>query len=203
VNKLAKALNRLLDDSELTAPLAAVLACASKRGRVSYIEIEKIVTDNLEDVLLLGNKWRLLIPTRVVKSGAWEDRPLVCQPGESYELPNAVRYLVENANKTGCWDPTYAITEVFREMGEPAWQQVPELVRELGKQAEGYQISAAQIRQACISLGLGDRVGVLIAELKGSGVISPKLSSLPEVFRAGSPLYELNPSLVIKKGEEA
>ena len=49
---------------------------------------------------------------------------------------------------------------------------------------------------------MGDKVDVLIAELKGSGVISPKLGSLPEVFRAGSPLYELNPSLVIKKGEE-
>jgi len=102
VNKLAKALNRLLGDNELTAPLAAVLACASTKGMVSYTELKKIVNDNLEEVLLLSNNWRLLIPTRIVKSSAWEDRPLVCEPGESYELPNAVRYLVENASKTGC-----------------------------------------------------------------------------------------------------
>lgn len=202
VNKLAKALSRLLDDSELVAPLAGVLACASTKGTVSYTELEKIVGDNLEDVLLLGNKWRLLIPTRVVKSSAWEDRPLVCEPGESYELPNAVRYLVQNASKTGCWDPTYAITEIFKEMEEPAWQQMPELVRELGKRARDYRISAAQIKQTCIGAGMGDKVGVLIAELKGSGVISPKLSSLPEVSRAGSPLYELNPSLLIQKEEK-
>ena len=133
MNKLEKALSRLLKHSELTSCLAPVLAHASKKGSISYREVEKIVSDNLEEVLLFGNKWRLLIPTRIVKSSAWEDRPLVCKPGESYELPNAVRYLVQNASKTGCWDPTYAITEIFKEMEEPAWQQMPELVRELGK----------------------------------------------------------------------
>jgi len=202
MNKLAKALSRLLDDSELVAPLAGVLACASTKGTVSYTELEEIVGDNLEDVLLLGNKWRLLIPTRVVKSSAWEDRPLVCEPGESYELPNVVRYLLQNAGKTGCWDPTYAITEIFKEMEEPAWQQMPELVRELGKQARDYRISASQIKQICTRAGFGDRVDILIAELKSAGVMSPKLSSLPEVSRAGSPLYELNPSLFTEKGEK-
>jgi hypothetical protein len=202
VNKLAKALNRLLDDSELAAPLAAVLVCASKRSKISYSEVEKIATDNLEDVLLLGNKWRLLIPTRVVKSGAWEDRPLVCEPGESYELPNAVRYLVQNASRTGCWDPISAITEVFREIEEPAWQQMSELVAALGKQATDGRISAVQIKQICTRAGFGGKVDVLIAELKAVGVMSPKLSPLAEVAQAGSPLYELNPSLFIKKGEK-
>jgi len=82
-------------------------------------------------------------------------------------------------------------------MEEPAWQQVPELVRELVKQARDYRINATQIRQTCIRAGMGGKVDVLIAELKGSGSISSKLGSLPEVFRASSPLYELNPSLVI------
>jgi len=49
---------------------------------------------------------------------------------------------------------------------------------------------------------LGDRVDALIAELKGSGVMSPKLGSLAEVSRAGTPIYELNPSLFTEKGEE-
>jgi len=42
----------------------------------------------------------------------------------------------------------------------------------------------------------------LIAELKGSGVMSPKLGSLAEVSRAGTPIYELNPSLFTEKGEK-
>jgi hypothetical protein len=49
-------------------------------------------------------------------------------------------------------------------------------------------------------LGLGYRVDALIVELKGSGVMRPRLGSLPEVARAGSRIYELNPSLFVKEG---
>ena len=202
VNNLEKALSGLLEDSELIAALGTVLAYTCQSGRVSYREAKEIVGDDPEDVLLLGNQWRFLIPTKIVKSSAWEDRPLLCKPGESYELPNVARHLVQNASRTGCWDPMCAVAEVFKESEEPAWQQMPELVADLGKQARDYQISATQIRQICTRTGLGDKVDVLIAELKAAGVMSPKLGSPAEVFRAGSPLYELNPSLFIKKGEE-
>ena len=125
MNNLEKALSRLVEDNEFAAPLARILLSASTRGIVSHSEVEVMVSDNLEEVLLLGNNWRLLIPVRVVKSGAWEDRLLLCRPGESYELPNIVRHLVQNASRTGCWDLAYAITEAFKEMEEPAWQQMP------------------------------------------------------------------------------
>jgi hypothetical protein len=202
MNKLEKALSRLLKHSELTSCLAPVLAHASKKGSISYREVEKIVSDNLEEVLLFGNKWRLLIPTRIVKSSAWEERLLLCEPGELYEVPNIARCLVEEASETGCWDPEHAITKLFKEMGEPDWERMPKLVEELGKQSKDCRITAVQIKKTCSELGLGDRVDMLIAELKGSGVMSPKLSSLPEVSRAGAPLYELNPSLFPEKGEK-
>jgi hypothetical protein len=202
MTNIEKALSTLLEDAEITVPLAAVLAYASKTGRISYNKVAEIAGDSPEEILLLSNKWRLLLPTRVEKSGAWEDRLLLCKPGESYELPNVVRYLVQNASKTGHWVPMMAITEVFKEMGEPDWQQMPELVAELGEQARHYQISATEIRQICARVSLGEKVDVLIAELKAAGVMSPKLGSLAEVARAGSPLYELNPSLFIKKGEK-
>jgi hypothetical protein len=197
VDRLEKALNTVLEDTELAAALATVLAYASKTGRISYSEAQEIAGDDLEDVLLLGNMWRMLIPVRIGKSGAWEDRMLLCKPGESYQLPNVVRYLVQNAGKTGCWDSTYAIAEVFKEIEEPAWQQMPGLVAELGEKARDSQISAAQIRQICTKAGLGDKIDLLIAELKGTGVMSPRLGSLAEVARAGTPLYELNPCLFV------
>ena len=202
MRNLEKALSGLLEDAELAAALAAVLAYASEAGRISYSEVMEIVGDNPEEVLLSGNKWRLLLPMRVGKSGAWEDRLLLCKPGESYALPNVVRYLVQNASKTGYWTPMMAIVEVFKGIEKPAWQQMPQLVAELGKQARDYQVSAAQVKEICIGVGLGDKVDVLIAELKATGVMSPKLGSLAEVARAGSPLYELNPLLLIKKGEK-
>jgi hypothetical protein len=202
MNKLGKALSKLLKNDELTSRLASVLDHASKRGSISYREIDKIVNDNAEDVLLLGNEWRLLLPVRTLKSAAWEDRMLLCEPGEWYQVPNIVRCLVEEASRTGCWDPEHAITKLFKEMGEPAWEKVPKLVKELGKQSKDYRIAAVQIKKTCSQLGLGDRVDTLIAELKGSGVMSPKLSSLAEVLREGAPLYELNPSLFIKRAKK-
>jgi len=87
-------------------------------------------------------------------------------------------------------------------MGEPNWEQIPKLVARLEKRAKDHRITASQIKTVCNELGLGDRVDVLIAELKGSGVMSPKLGSLAEVSRAGTPIYELNPSLFTEKGEE-
>jgi len=202
MNKLESALSRLLNHSELTSRLVPVLSSASKRGRVSYREVEKMVNGDAEDVLLLGNEWRLLLPVRTLKSAAWEDRLLVTKPEELYEAPNIVRYLVEDASRTGRWNPEQAITELFREMGEPDWGQMPKMVERLGEQAKDYRITAAQIKMVCNELGLGDRVDALIAELKGSGVMSPKLGALAEVSRAGMPIYELNPSLFIKKREK-
>ena len=202
MNKLESALSRLLNHSELTSRLVPVLSSASKRGRVSYREVEKMVNGDAEDVLLLGNEWRLLLPVRTLKSAAWEDRLLVTKPEELYEAPNIVRYLAEDASRTGRWNPEQAITELFREMGEPDWGQMPKMVERLGEQAKDYRITAAQIKMVCNELGLGDRIDALIAELKGSGVMSPKLDALAEVSRAGMPIYELNPSLFIKKREK-
>jgi hypothetical protein len=202
MSNLEKALDELLKSAELTSRLASVLAHASKRGRIPYREVSKIANDNAEDVLLLGNEWRLLLPVRTVKSAAWEDRLLLCKPGESYEVPNIARYLVEEATKTGHWNPERAITKVFKEMGETAWEKMPKLVERLEEQAVDYKVTAIQIKKICSDLDLWDRVDALIAGLKASGVMSPKLSSIAEVSREGTPIYELNPSLFMKKGEK-
>lgn len=199
MNNLENALRWLLKSSELASCLALVLGRASKMGRISYQEVDKVVNDKAEDVLLLGSEWRLLLPVRTVKSAAWEDRLLLCKPEESYEVPNIIRYIVEGAGKTGYWNTADAIIRLFKEMGEPAWERMPKLIERLGEKAIDHRISAAQIRKTCIELGMENRVDMLIAELKGSGVMSPKLGSFAEVNREGSPLYELNPSLYIKR----
>jgi len=199
MNKLEEALNKLLKHREPLSCLALVLAHASRKGSISYPEVYNIVGNTAEDVLLLGDEWRLLLPVRTLKSAAWEDRLLLCEPGELYEVPNIVRFLVEEASTTGCWDPDHAISKLFKEMGEPAWERMPKLIERLGAQAEDDRITAVQIKNTCSELGLGGRVDTLIAALKGSGVMSPKLGSLAEVIREGSPLYELNPSLFMKR----
>jgi hypothetical protein len=64
MSNLEKALDELLKGAELTSRLASVLAHASERGGISDREVDKIVHDNAEDVLLLDNEWRLLLPVR-------------------------------------------------------------------------------------------------------------------------------------------
>ena len=199
MNKLEKALSKLLERNEPTSRLASVLAHASNRGSISYHEVDKIVHDSAEDVLLLGNEWRLLLPVRTVKRAALEDRLRICKPGESYEVPNIARYLVEEVTRTGRWDPERAIIKLFEEMGEPAWERIPKLVERLEEQAEDYRVAASQIKKIFNDLDLGDRVDALIAGLKASGVMSPKLSSIAGVSREGTPIYELNPSLCTRR----
>ena len=57
-------------------------------------------------------------------------------------------------------------------------------------------MTAREIREVALQTGFGeDEVGRLIAELKATGVMSPRLGSLPEALKDRAPVYELNPLL--------
>ncbi len=200
---LNSALETLLKENAVNQ-LAKILAYASKKGRISYEEAEHVLDDDPEDALILAEQQRLLIPLRSVKDTLeWDHSVLLLKPGEIYKMPNVVRYLVEQASRTGQWDPEYAVAQIFREMGEPSWNIMPALVKKLGEEASYNKLNAVQIKQVCSQLGLGGRVDSLIAGLKGAGAMSPKLSSIVEVIRAGSPIYELNPSLFMSTSGNA
>jgi hypothetical protein len=196
-DRLEKALSGILSACKTTRKLSQVLAYASVNVTVSYQEIRKIIKDDPEDVLLLADKWRLLLPIRTVKSAGWEDRMLVLSDGEIYEIPNLIRYLVKNALDTGTWDTEKSIIELFKKFGEPDWEKVTGLVRSIAEKAIDHKITGNQIKEICLQLGLDDRADGLIAELKAAGIISPKLSSLTDVVGAQSPIYELNPSVIM------
>jgi len=196
-DRLEKALSGILGTGEITRKLSQVLAHASVNVTVSYQEIKEIIKDDPEDVLLLADKWRLLLPVRTAKSAGWEDRVLVLKDGEKYEIPNLIRYLVKDALDTGRWNPEKAISELFKEFEDPDWEQITGLVRSIAEKAIDYKINGNQIKKICIQSGLSNRVDGLIAELKAAGIISPKLGSIPDVLGAQSPIYELNPSVII------
>ena len=198
MNNLEKALTNFIDEPKFLAPLADILDYSCENGKISYDETLEITGESADEVLLLANRWRLLLPIRMMKSGAWEDLLLICQSGESYTMPNIDRYLVQNARNTGAWDTTVAITSIFKKIEETNWHKIPTLIIEIGKNASNNQISGDQIIKVCIGTGMGVKVDVLIAELKATGIISPKLGPLAEIARVGSPIYELNPSLFTK-----
>jgi hypothetical protein len=196
-DRLEKALSSILSAGKITNKLSQVLAYTSVNVTVSYQKIKEIIKDDPEDVLLLADKWRLLLPVRTTKSAGWEDRMLVLRDGEIYEIPNLIRYLVKNALDTGKWDPEKSIIELFKKFGEPDWEKITGLVRSIVEKAIDYKITGNQIKEICLQFGLNDRADGLIAELKAAGIISPKLGSIPDVVGAQSPIYELNPSIII------
>ena len=191
------ALSAVFGPGKTTRALSQVLAYASVNGTVFYQEIRELIKDDPEDVLLMAEEWRLLLPVRTVKSSSWEDRVLIIKGGEAYEIPNVIRYLVREALESGTWHPERAIIELFKEWGDPRWRQIPGLVRGIAEEAVNHTITGNQIKKICFQLGLGNRVDGLIAGLKAAGIMSPKLSSVSAVIRAGSPIYELNPSVAI------
>jgi hypothetical protein len=195
--RLANALSTMLGHAEITSKLSQVLIYANVKGTVSYDEIKEIIKDDPEDLLLLADKWRLLLPVSTAKSSSWEDRLLLLKDGEIYEIPNIIKYLLKDSLHTGIWDLEEAISEVFKELGDPDWKKIPGLVGSIVEEAVNHTITGNQIKNACLQLSLGNRVDGLIAELKASGIISPRLRSIPEVTREGSPIYELNPSVAI------
>jgi hypothetical protein len=179
------------------AKIAQLLELAVIDSKASYEEAKAVIGEDIEEVLILSYGWRLLLPVRAAKAGDWEDRILVAHPGEIYHTTNVVKHLVRNASETGRWDPETAITEAFKDIGEPEINKVRDLVAMIGYEAKARRISGVQIKRLCIELGLGDRVDPLVSELKACGIISPKLSSLTDPSRVGTPIYELNPSLFV------
>jgi len=192
---LEQALKSFLRDGTLLEELTSVLSQFCENDVTVYDQIWKIAGDNLTDLLLELWNWKLIIPIRSSKCGEWDSRILLAEPGESYEMPNISRMLVKNAQLSGVWDSRQAIYDLFRVMSEPKWEKMPDLVLEIKQGCIHHTISGARVGIACARNGLKNKTGAMIAVLKGSGTISPKLMAFAEVARSSSPVYEFNPSV--------
>ena len=83
IDRLEKALSRILGVVKIARELSQVLVYASIKGNVSYQKVKEIIKDDPEDVLLLADEWKLLLPVRTAKSSGWEDRVIRhCFSGE-------------------------------------------------------------------------------------------------------------------------
>ncbi len=197
VENLSSALELLLGGDSLAGTLARVLATATPSGRIRFEAVTDTAGNRAEDALLLAWKWRLLIPVRSLKSHEWDDRVLMIQPGEVYEMPNVIRFLVEDALASGRWEPDPAIARLFRIMKEPHSDRMPAVVRRMRQRSNGYKISGDRIVEICRELDVADRMDAMIGGLKGSGVMSPFMASRARMAHERSPIYEMNPSLFI------
>ncbi len=192
MKKLEQAL-KVIGEDALLPRLAEVLATAYRKSAVTSDEIKNIANVDFAEILLLAWDFKLLIPRRAARCGEWDDRILMPAPGEAYEMPNIVRYLIRVALETGEFELERALRSLYRDMGEPQWEKIPELVETMKGYAVHRIISAPRIHAACLKTGIANKTGAMIAILKGGGVISPRLGAMAPVARAGAPLYDMNP----------
>lgn len=194
MNNIKKAIQCVIKDTTELDSICSVLMYAAEIDIIHYETIQEVAGSSTGEVLLAMWEWKLLLPIRSSKCGEWDSRVMVIQPGEVFEMPNISRVLTTNAIESGRWDTIWAILHLFQKMGEPDWEKIPALVRELRDSSVHNVISGTRIGVACGHHGLREKTGAMIAALKGAGIISPKLMAMDRNrMRSASPLYEFNP----------
>ena len=192
IHHLEQALNSLQESTEL----CRLLCMAAERGSIRYLEAAESLCEP-EEAVLAAWHWRLLIPSSPSsRTLAWEDAVVSFSPRTLYKMPPAVRRAVEQASRTGVWEPHQAVIESCPALRGQAARTVAELLRQMRLQAEEQRISAAALGGILKRLRLRGPLDQIILELKAAGVISPYLTSVMGTFTGKSPLYDQNPSLV-------
>ncbi|MFW6237403.1 MAG: hypothetical protein ACOC3F_03370 [Desulfosudaceae bacterium] len=189
------ALADLLGEEPLLPQLARVLDRCRQEGGLTFGEIAGMAGEEAAEVVLLAWDWKLLLPRRSRQCAEWDDRVMRFETDEYYLAPNLVRCLLDRAAAGGAWEQDAAVAGLYRQMGEADWEKMPALVAEIAGSAGPGGISGAAIGRACVRAGLGDRVGAMIAVLKGGGVISPRLVGAGPGETKGSPVYEVHPAV--------
>jgi hypothetical protein len=194
MNNIKQAIRSIIKDTTDLDPICNVLFYAAEMDIIHYETIQEVAGSSTVEILLEMWEWKLLLPIRSSKCGEWDSRVMLMQPGEVFEMPNISRALTSNAIESGKWVTPWAIQHLLQEMGEPDWEKMPALVRELKDSCVHNVISGARIGAACGHHKLKEKTGALIAVLKGAGIISPKLMAMdPKRMQSASPLYEFNP----------
>ena len=200
LNRLREALKRRYP-GEQTSILAAILASASEKGKISYEEID-CDEETKRSLLLLAYKERLLLPVKTSEASislAWQDRILVAKPGETYEMPNIIRHLINHAKETGEWNPEAAVKKYLEEIAEPEAEKMLTIFKEISReiinskqQSSTVKITPDLIKQAAEKHGLKVNMNKLIVEFKGGGIISPNITNPTKEGLT----YEVNPALM-------
>lgn len=166
--------------------IAEVLSFASSRRVIQYSEID-LPEAVKEDLLILLERERILIPFKTSKTIAWEDRLLTFLPDETYEVPHVIRYMLIRAGQNSELEPFLALKDYLTEIGDAEPEHTISLIKDVLEEIEHRKISADKLSGVAKKLSLESKMGTIIAVLKAGGVISPCLRN-PSTLR-----YEVNP----------
>ncbi|MEM0350588.1 MAG: hypothetical protein QXR27_01430 [Archaeoglobaceae archaeon] len=150
-----------------------------------YAEKGKIPKEELDqELMIILEDYKLAVPFESERDSlAWISR----QFGGDMEIPYIIRYIV----KFGDW--RRAIVEYFKSLGEMDVEEFVDIFLEIRDRAKNFIVCGEDIVD--VALKHRREPGALIAELKGSGLISPTVGC-GAFGRARAPLYELNKFVV-------
>ncbi len=213
---LIQKLSLLLREDETTAKIIFKTLSLGKR-RISFKEIFSLASplptnkqqekNLVKEAVLAMCWWKLLLPTNRNHNLSWKDSSCKAELEEVYEIPACISYVFEKFYTQGVWDYKFAVFKYFEDIKEPHKNLILKIVEDVLKEAYGRSfVSASMIKRICKKNGYPeDRIGVLIAELKGGGFISPFITLIRKNFQEKEegclteegPVYELNKALFI------
>jgi len=188
---LQTALESVFSEEEATA-LARLLDSFQPHDTIYYENID-LPEDQKAEYILMAFEERLLIPYTSSPGGAWQDSMLTLAPGSLYIMPRVIKTLVDDAAKTGRFDPDAAIRDVLAEKEDKdEVKQLIDYFNRLKPHAVSYKIEAGllgTLNQGPTPLpDLHNTVDLFVLV----GMMSPCTRG---PITSGLAWYELNPAL--------
>ncbi len=176
-----KVLAELLGGDEYAKRAASLLLKYADSGEIPSSELD-------EEVALTLEYFRVALPkSSVYGSLSWHMRTF----GSDLEIPYVVRYFVRLL-KSGRPDWRETIRSYFESIGEERPEDFPKIFEEIVARSRNLIVCGEDVVD--ISMKYGRDGGVVIAEMKGAGLISPHVGCgrFGRFGRAKAPLYEVN-----------
>ena len=184
------------NNNDLIENISCILAYVLENNKITARIILNLSDENYEDILFILFEKKLIIPESSYRGLEWQECRFSLDMNQTYKMPIIIKNLVKLAMKSGIWNLEHAILHTFIKIGDKDHEKMPTLIHKLYEKSKNYRIKGKMIREICKDLGLEERTGALISELKGVGIMSPELSrSLFLSLKEKTPIYELNPSL--------
>ena len=216
--KLVSIIKSLFNEDEKISRMITEILLTEK-GQISFDEIlsaaKKVEKEENAESLaietsLIMEYWRLMLPVRIKHDGSiqWSNRLNRPKIGEKYEVPPCIAFAFRHLKLTGRWEWKSAIKDYLDEIGEPNQQIIVEIIEEAIKNVQlKWFVSKAVLEKACKQHNYPKDTDVLIAELKGGGIISPcveyslfsrkSFERFIKNFSSSGPMYELNKALFV------
>ena len=169
MEKLRRAISTISDNEDKIAPLIM----ASLNQNITYRDLKELFGKDTSELLLIANEKRFIMPRG--ENLSWDSGDRFFRLEDEITIPNVVRFAVIQALESGVWDSKHAIHAYFKQIEEPLWKTIPAFFNALKQHAKYRKITSGDIKAIADSFGIGDKTGALIAELKGSGLISPSV----------------------------